>query len=100
MLETSKDFLNIALGLSLFTFFIFLSWALYYLIQILRQIFKIFKETRNKINKIDELIKSIKEKIEHSTSGIVLIAEGVKKIAEIAKDKFENKNEQEDKEEE
>ena len=93
MLETSKDFLNIALGLSVAVLFGFISWAVYYLVQILRQTFKIFKETRDRISKIDELIKTFKDKIEHSTSHIVLIAEGMKKLVEVIKERTGGKSE-------
>lgn len=87
MLETSRDFLNIALGISIFTLLALLSWAVYYLVQILRQVFKIFKEARDKINKIDDLLETLKNKIEHSTSHIVLIAEGMKKLVEVIKER-------------
>jgi len=87
MLETSRDFLNIALGVSVIVLFGFISWSVYYLVQILRQVFKIFKETRDRINKIDELIQTLKDKIEHSTSHIVLIAEGMKKLVEVIKER-------------
>jgi CHASE3 domain sensor protein len=93
MFETSKDFLNIALGMSVIVLFGFISWAVYYLVQILRQLFKIFKETRDRITKLDELIKAFKDKIEHSTSHIVLIAEGMKKLVEVIKERTFKKGE-------
>jgi len=86
MFETSQDILNIAktaavIGLSTITFIF-----IYYLVRIMREMFRMVKEMRDRINKVDELIQSVKEKIEHSTSYLLLISEGIKKVVEIAKD--------------
>ena len=43
----------------------------------------------NEINTIDDIIKTLKEKIEHSTSYLLLISEGVKKLVEVVKEKSE-----------
>lgn len=86
MFETSKDFLNIAIGVAVVGLVGFVCWAIYYLAQILRQGFKVVKEMRDRMSKIDELIKTLKEKIEHSTSYLLLIGEGVKKLVEVIKD--------------
>jgi len=85
MLETSKDALNIAIAVSVVGFTIFVCWAIYYFAMILRQGFNIFKEMRERLHKVDEVIKTLKEKIEHSTSYLLLIGEGVKKLVEVAK---------------
>jgi predicted PurR-regulated permease PerM len=85
MFDTSEDILNIAktvavIGLSVITFIF-----IYYLVRIIRELFKIIEEMRERINKIDSLIQSVKDKIEHSTSYLLLISEGMKKVIEIAK---------------
>ncbi|RLC37338.1 hypothetical protein DRH27_03960, partial [Candidatus Falkowbacteria bacterium] len=85
MFETSKDLLNIAIAVSVVGFTVFVCWAIYYFAMILRQGFKIFREMRSRLHKIDEVIKTLKEKIEHSTSYLLLIGEGVKKLVEVAK---------------
>jgi len=86
MFDTSQDILNIAktvavIGLSVITFIF-----VYYLVRIIRELFKMVEEMRERINKVDELIQSVKEKVEHSTSYLLLISEGIKKVVEIAKD--------------
>ena len=96
MLETSKDLLYIALALAVVGLAFFISWAIYYLAQILRQAFKVVKEMRDRMSKIDELIKTLKEKIEHSTSYLLLIGEGVKKLVEVIKE-HTGKDEKKDK---
>jgi len=83
MFETSSDILNIVKAISIFSLAVFVSWAIYYFVKILKEIFKIIKEARERLEKIDELIKSIKEKVEHSTSYLFLMSEGIKKILEI-----------------
>lgn len=87
MFQTSRDFLNIALGTSIALVAIMSSWAIYYFARILQQMFRAVKEMRDRFSLIDGLIKTIKEKIEHSTSHIALIAEGVKKLLEMYKEK-------------
>ena len=94
MFETSKDFLNIAIGSAILGLAVFSCWAIYYFARILQQVFRISKEMRDRLHKIDEVLKSLKEKIEHSTSYLLLIGEGVKKLVEVAKrysEKKENK---------
>ena len=91
MFETSKDFLNIAIGAGVIGVVFFTCFAIYYLARILSQVFKITKEMRERIHKIDEVIKALKEKIEHSTSYLLLIGEGVKKLVEVIKEHSDNK---------
>jgi len=98
MIETSQDILNLAKTAGVIGLSIVLGLLLYYLAMSVRQIFKIVQETRARINKLDELMKMLKEKIEHSTSYLFLISEGVKKVIEIAKDYGEKRKNKEDKE--
>lgn len=83
MFETSNDILNIVKAISIFSLALLASWALFYFARILQELFRIVRETRERFNKIDEIIKSIKEKIEHSTSYLLLMSEGIKKLVEI-----------------
>ncbi len=86
MFENSKDLLNIAIALSVFGFAVFSCWAIYYLARILGTVFGAVKDMRDRLHKLDELIKAIKDKIEHSTSYLLLISEGVKKLVEVIKE--------------
>jgi len=86
MFENSQDLLNIIKAIAILGLALFVCWALYYFAMILRQGFKILKEMRGRLHKIDELIKTFKEKIEHSTSYLLLIGEGMKKLVEVIKD--------------
>ena len=60
MLETSKDFLNIAIGVAVVCVAGFSCWAIYYMARILQQVFKGIKDMRDRLTKLDEIIKSIK----------------------------------------
>ena len=91
MFETSRDFLNIALGSSIALLAIFSCWAIYYFARILQQAFGAVKEMRDRFSLLDELLRMIKDKIEHSTSHIALIADGVKKLLEVFRDKAKRK---------
>ncbi len=89
MIETSKDLLNVIIAVSIFGFTVLICLAVFYLSMILRQGFKIVQEMRNRLHKVDEVIKTLKEKIEHSTSYLLLIGEGVKKLVEVIKEHTE-----------
>ena len=87
--QTSKDLLNIVIALAILGFTFFSCWAIYYFVMILRQVFKSLKEMRHRLQQIDEVIKTLKEKIEHSTSYLLLIVEAISKLAEVMKEKGE-----------
>ncbi len=84
MLETSKDVLFIILAFCILWLTIFVSWLLYYLI-------KMFREAGKAIDTAYEFIDSLKEKLEKSTSHLLLIAELLKKGMDFMK---ERKNEE------
>ena len=94
MLDTSKDLLNIAIAIAVIGLTAFVCWTIYYLARILQQVFKTVKEMRGWIAKVDDLIKTMKEKIEHSTSYLLLIGEGVKKLVEVIKDRTGDKKDE------
>ena len=98
MLETSQDVLNIIKAVSLVAFVGFACWGMYYFSMIMRQIFKVVKEMRDRVSKVDELLKAVKDKIEHSTSYLLLIGEGVKKLVEVIQERTEKKNDNDKKE--
>lgn len=97
MLENSKDILYVAIAISVLSLAGFTSWAIYYLARVLQQAFKMTKNMQERLAKIDELIKSIKDKVEHSTSYLLLIGEGVKKLVEVIKERTEKPKSKKDK---
>ncbi|MCK5062099.1 hypothetical protein KAR28_06165 [Candidatus Parcubacteria bacterium] len=91
MFETSKDLLNIAIAAAVIGLAGFACWGMYYFARILQQVFAIIKEMRSRLHKIDELIKTVKEKLEHTTSYLLLISEGVKKLVDVIKEKVDSR---------
>ena len=87
MLETSRDVLNIILAISVFSISFFIVWALYYLVMTLRQLFKTIESAKKRIDRVDEAIIAFKNKIESSSSYLLLLGEGVKKLVDIMKDR-------------
>ena len=87
MLETSKDVLNIVIAVSVFGFTAFVCWTIYYFARIMQQFFKIAKEMRDRLHSFDLFLQAIKEKAEHTTSYLLLISEGVKKLVDVIKDR-------------
>ena len=79
------------ISLSVLGLTFFICWATYYLAMILKQALQVIKEMRDRLHKIDEIMGSLKEKIEHSASYLMLIGEGVKKLVEIMRDRGEKK---------
>lgn len=84
LIQNSSDLLNIVKAFIILWVGIFLAWFIYYLAMMMRQAYLMTKDMRSRINKVDEVIKALKEKIEHSASYLLLIGEGVKKLAELA----------------
>ena len=83
MIETSKDILLVTIAVCIVAFTFFSCWGLFYLVGMVRNAFKISKDARNILKKVEEAIELIKEKIQSSTSYLLLIGEAVKKILEI-----------------
>ena len=96
MFETSKDLLNIAIAVAVIGLAGFACWGMYYFARILQQVFAIIKEMRSRLHKIDELIKTVKEKLEHTTSYLLLISEGVKKLVDVIKEKVDDRKQKVD----
>lgn len=88
-ISDSQSLLYIIISISILGLAFFTCWAMYYLAMILRQSFRIVKEMRDRLHKVDGVIDSLKEKIEHSASYLLLIGEGVKKLVEIMKGRAE-----------
>jgi len=91
MFENSKDILNIAIAVAIVGLAGFTAWGLYYFARILQQVFGVIKDMRSRLHKIDELIKTIKERLEHTTSYLLLISEGMKKLVDVIKEKVDSR---------
>src|SRR3989338_6688443 len=90
-INDSQSILFIVISISILGLTFFICWAIYYLARILQQSFQIVKEMRDRLCKVDTAIDSLKEKIEHSASYLLLIGEGIKKLIEIMKGREEKK---------
>ncbi len=89
-IQTSNDLLLVVIAVCVFALTVFLVWFIYYLAMIMRQAFLITKEMRQRINKVDQILNAIKEKIDHSTSYLLIIGEGIKKLVELVKERSAN----------
>jgi len=98
IIQTSNDLLLVVLAFCLLWLTIFLAWSIYYLAMIMRQVYFTIKEMRDRIKKVDQLLDSLKEKIDHSTSHLMLIGEGIKKLVELVKERSEKWGEKKKKE--
>ena len=98
MLETSKDFLFIAIAICVVIFTFFVSWAIYYVVMILKRSHLMIKEIsdlitsfKDKLNKLEELLETIQEKVKHSASYLPLIMKGVTELIDFIKRRKQEK---------
>jgi uncharacterized protein YoxC len=105
MFETSRDVLNWILSISILGLAVFICWFMYYLVASLRAVYKMIAEVQDMLekvsnlsnlikekieegaatfgnlnNKLTELIETVKEKLSHSSSYLMIIGEVLKKI--------------------
>jgi predicted PurR-regulated permease PerM len=91
LINNSQDLLCLVISVSILALALFTCWAIFYLAMILKQSSQIVKEMRQRLHKVDTVIDSLKEKIEHSASYLLLIGEGVKKLVEVIRSRAEKK---------
>lgn len=77
MLENSKDLLYIVLSFSVLWVTVFLCWLIYYLVSILRNANEMVEELRERFRGIEDAIRSIRDKMEHATSTLSFVSEGI-----------------------
>lgn len=93
LINYSKDILYLVLAFCVLWLTFFLAWLVYYLVASARQIHKATQMVKNEVEQISGIIHKIKTAIEIPSSIIVLIIEGLKKIAEMGVEAFkENKS--------
>lgn len=80
MLETSTDLLLIVLAFCALWLTVFISWVIYYFAQILRQANQLITDFRERLSLIDTVLKTIKEKLESSSSHLAFLVEGVREL--------------------
>lgn len=91
MFETSKDIFWVVLAFCIAWFTLGLFWVLYYIAQILKNVNQAMTSVRTKLELLENLLKTLKEKIEKSSSHLALLAEGVAQAVGIIKDRIEKK---------
>lgn len=80
MLENSKDLLYIVLSFCVLWLTIFICWLIYYLVSILRNANEMVEELRERFRGIEDSIRSIRDKMEHATSALSFVSEGIIKL--------------------
>src|SRR3989338_8901172 len=80
MLENSKDLLYIVLSFAVLWITVFLCWLIYYLVSILRNANEMVEELRERFRGIEDAIRSIRDKMEHATSTLSFVSEGIIKL--------------------
>jgi hypothetical protein len=86
MIQSTQDILVISKAFAVLWLAVFAGWLIYYLAMTVREAYLITKGMRQRLSKIDALLDSLKDKVDHSTSYLLLIGEGIKKLVEMASD--------------
>ena len=84
MIYESIDVLWLTVSVCIALLTLFSCWGIFYIVQIIRRSSKMFKGIEQMIFNINETIKTTKEKIEHSAAYVSILADGIKKVMEIA----------------
>lgn len=84
LIQSSKDLLYVIISFCILLISVFLSWLIFYFAMIAKQLYDIMRGVRERVKQVDETIAAFREKIEHSTSYLLLIGEGIKKLVEVA----------------
>lgn len=80
MFESTKDILYIVIAFCVLWITIFLCWVIYYVAMILRQTYGLMNDVKDTMKGIDDTIKGVREKLEHSSTYLALIADGAKHL--------------------
>ena len=91
MLETSKDVLNILLGVSFFLIAIWLSWVLYQVGKTLQNINRAMSMVQQAAESIRQLIDKLKDKASNIGTYLALIAKGGEQIFDFVKERQNKK---------
>lgn len=87
MLNNIQDVYVLVKAISVFSVCALLCWSIFYLGMILRSVYLSFRDIQQMIKKADDILTTIRDKVEHSLSYLLLINEGVKKLVDYFKDK-------------
>ena len=91
MLETSKDVLNILLGVSVLMLAIWLSWVLYQVGKTLQNINKAMSMVQQVAESMHQLVDRLKEKASNFGTYLALIAKGGEQIFDFVKERQNKK---------
>lgn len=80
MLENSKDLLFIVMSFCVLWVTVFVCWLVYYLVSILRNANVMIEEMRERFRGIEETMRSIRDRMDHATSSLGFVSEGVIKL--------------------
>jgi uncharacterized protein YoxC len=92
MLETSKDVLNILLGVSFFLIAIWLSWVLYQVGKTLQNINKAMSMVQQAAESMHQLIDKLKDKASNIGTYLALMAKGGEQIFDFIKERQAKKS--------
>ena len=93
MFNTSLDLLYLFIALAVLIITFFISWLLFYFILITRDFYGTVKNFKKKVDILEQILNSIKEKVEHTSTYLPLLVQGVMKIVEYFSSKHKEKTE-------
>jgi 1,4-dihydroxy-2-naphthoate octaprenyltransferase len=94
LFQTSGDILHLVLAACIAVLTFFLCWALYYFISSVQRIHRVIKKVEAGVDKAEQLMDMIKDKVHNSASYVMMAGEIIKKVSELAKNRYEKKSEE------
>lgn len=86
MLNTSGDILNLVLALAIAVLTIFIVIAIYYFIASIRKVHNVINKIEDGVVKAEEVVSLVKNKINSSSSHLMVVAEFAKQAIKLASD--------------
>jgi len=81
-IETTQDFLYLALAVAILAVAFFLCWALYFLVMTLKDARVVTHDIRRRVESLWEVIELLREKLQIGGAVFKLAAHGIKELAE------------------
>lgn len=91
MIYTSHDVFFITLSFCVLILTFFTCWILFYIVAMFRRTNQIFTGFKHKMDAIDEIFKTIKDKVEHSASAVLILAKGVEELISFLRERKSKK---------
>jgi prophage DNA circulation protein len=90
MFSTSRDILNLVLSICIAGFTVFVCWMIFYVIATFKSVYKVIKDISGAVQQVDNLVNFLREKIESGSEVVTGFGNKVNDLFATIKDKLNN----------